>query len=270
MKNRDRKQASLTPEELLRLRIDFYVFASTTQVVLQDILTLIDSPAFLCWIKNLRSQLGISKVPFMDFKKLLKFTSIINSTRKTKLTDEKVMAFIAKASRWQEVLSAWNPKTGQKRKILETETENILRKLRRPYYLADIAMQAMLIGKVGWDNQLWRIINNGSYIPKPSVAIFINPRTTYPELKEAIKQVKSMFFRPRELEDGSVYKPKLPNYVPNVYDYHLWYWERIKGKTYAQIANEWVDNRPDDPEQAKIGEIEVLKGVRKYKSLLSF
>jgi|GEM_PF-5317854 len=276
MKNRDIK-SPLSSKELIKLRIPYTVsfagamyekkygtsFDVSSGVILQDIITLIDSPAFLERIVKLRKKLGVIKVPVKSNVELLRVLGIKKKgTVSVTEANRWIGKIISSPENWQKFLTIWNKKVHPKRKTLESGAERILEELRRPYYLADITMQAVLLGIVGWDGNIWKLIDENSYIPKPNTAIFVNPRTTYPEVKEALKQIKDLFSRSQP--------QKLQNYVPNIEQYSWWYWGRVEGKKYSQIADDWAGKHQDDKQQSEVTEIDVLKGVRKYKSLLSF
>jgi hypothetical protein len=55
------------------------------------------------------------------------------------------------------------------------------------------------------------------------------------------------------------------DFTPNIRKYREWYWERIKGKTYQQIADEWLEQHEDE----NTTYLDVLKAVKTYQKLLN-
>ena len=59
----------------------------------------------------------------------------------------------------------------------------------------------------------------------------------------------------------SYYRPRV-DVTPNIRKYRGWYWERIKGKTGKQIADEW-------PNSEIVTDLDVFKAVKIYSQLLT-
>jgi hypothetical protein len=62
----------------------------------------------------------------------------------------------------------------------------------------------------------------------------------------------------------SYYQPRI-DVTPNIKKYRNWYWERIKGKTYQTIADEWIEKH----EMENTTYLDVLKAVKTYEKLLA-
>jgi len=257
-------------EELLKLRIQFYFLMTnldvSVKVRFQDVLTLIDSPAFLQWVKKVRNDLHISKVPFTSPRKLLLTANAIKPSSNLNATPKHVMQVLRYSQQWQLIYKAWYKNKPSKKEAIEAEAKRMFYDLNRHYYLWNVALQAVILGMVGDVNKTTEFVSGKLHFPFPNIIIVPNPRTTYKEVKAGLREAKRYYKLPHKLSSGKKYKPKLPKYVPNFEKYYVWYWQRLESKTYADIANDWVDKHPEDD---NVGEIEVLKGVKKYTSLLS-
>jgi len=95
----------------------------------------------------------------------------------------------------------------------------------------------------------------------PPVAIFVSPTTTYDDIKEEFRKAKEMMKTDKRL---SYYQPRT-DLTPNIRKYRHWYWERIKGKTHQQIADEWLEKH----ETENTTYLDVLKAVKTYEKLLA-
>jgi hypothetical protein len=95
----------------------------------------------------------------------------------------------------------------------------------------------------------------------PSIAIYISPSSTYKELEEEFRNAKQMM----ATDERFSYCPPRTDFAPNIRKYREWYWERLKGKTYQLIADEWLTKH----ENENTTYLDVLKAVKTYKKLLA-
>ena len=95
----------------------------------------------------------------------------------------------------------------------------------------------------------------------PPVAIFVSPTSTYEDVKEEFRKAKELMQTDKRL---SYYQPRT-DLTPNIRKYREWYWERIKGKTYQQIADDWLEKHEDE----NTTYLDILKAVKVYPKLLN-
>jgi hypothetical protein len=95
----------------------------------------------------------------------------------------------------------------------------------------------------------------------PPAAIFVSPTSTYEDVKEEFRKAKEMMKTDKRL---SYYQPRI-DLAPNIRKYREWYWDRIKGKTYRTIADEWIERH----ETENTTYLDVLKAIKTYEKLLA-
>jgi hypothetical protein len=154
--------------------------------------------------------------------------------------------------------------------LIANEVNLVCVKFNRPPYFAEVVKQAIFCGAIDKNalrHTYAKIIENdqmfstGGHFQLPQTAILISPITTYEELKKVFREAKELFKTDERL---IYYQPRLDT-VSNIKKYRDWYWERVKGKKYQEIADEWVEKHEDE----NTTYLDVLKAVKLYKKLLS-
>jgi len=227
-------------EDLLKLKIEVLV---RNKIRFQDIVLMVDRPKFLKEIEEIRKLLKIQG-SMKD----------IDPQRKG-------------AGVWQLAYREWVKKNPVKAKLLKQELNKLLNKLKYLFYYSRDIAQAILFGVVVDicpSVPPVKIFTPNSTIPCPTVAILPTPRTTYDEVKEALRHAKKIYKQWPELKTV-----KTPDTYSNIRKYRYWYWERLiiengKPKKYNEIAKEWCKKH----EKENTTYIEVIKGVKEYKNLL--
>jgi len=301
----------LSNEDLLNLQIAYYFQTSITHVQVQDILVYIDSPVFLQEVKNARKVLKIKEAPFDNYTNLYA-TYIENSpfsgfgmTPKqfSKLEDRRshICRLLTNENAWQTIFSRWKKRNSKKINALGSLVNKILIRFEQPYTKKAITQQAILLGFIGYSNDIRFRLHGKITFSQPTNVLVVDHRTTYKQVKEALKLIKSLYNQPKKDSQGKIHKSNKTSYYPKIMDYHQWYWKRLEGLTYAEIADWWYDKlNPevdyDDKyktyvnefsntnlltrqqfedqlerefEKVKIvDETEIIKGVKKYQKIL--
>ena len=269
---------------LKSLRVDYFGNAEKN-LRLQDIVTLIDSPAFLKEIANIREKRKIV-TPVLQGNELLqtanapdKKTYVVTGKSKSgnyfteepfidrPLNNREISYLLSKYASWRRVFEYWSKKFPKQSDGLEIETRKLLIRLKRPYYLIDVALQAILFNISTDTNDIFWIIKNDVSLPEYSLAIVVNPRTTVEEVKQALRKAKKTF----KTTYPEMYVKKLPDVYPNILHYQAWYWMRLDGRPYSQILKDWENAQvlDEDEELPPYTYTDVIKGVKSYKNLLS-
>lgn len=151
--------------------------------------------------------------------------------------------------------------------ILEYECYLLCYEFNRPPHFAQAIQETIFCGAVTEDtfeptkakiierNALWF----GATLPP--IAIFVSPTSTYEDVKEEFRKAKGIMKTDKRL---SYYQPRV-DLAPNIRKYREWYWERIKGKTYQQISDEWIKKHENETTTY----LDVLKAVKTYEKLLA-
>lgn len=151
--------------------------------------------------------------------------------------------------------------------MLDAECNLICFEFNRPTYFVESVEQAIFCGAV--DDKHFKpteakVVNfgeMGAWETFERVAIFVSPTSTYEEVKEEFRKAKELMKTDKRL---SYYRPRV-DVTPNTRKYRDWYWERIKGKTYQQIADEYVKKN----ENELTTDLDVLKAIKTYSTLLT-
>lgn len=237
-------------EELLKLRITYYLMSHASLVQIQDVLAYIDSPAFLKEVKNAREVLKIKEVPYAEYDKLyamyrnkdsLGMGMSPESFSKLKQTKHKIICQIISENRgWNIILNEWFKRNPNKKQKLEGITNKILKRFEQNYTKKKITQQAILLGFIGYDSQISFRFQGKVDFPDPTDVLIVDYRTTYKEVKQALKFLKGRYYQPRKDSKGNIWKFKPQSYYPKIMDYHSWYWKRVAGLTYPEILNWWA------------------------------
>jgi len=254
-------------EDLLRLKIGVQ---TKNDIAYQEMAILVDNPYFLEKLHDIRSRYKVIKsLSLQDYfggtdyyKPTEDFKVKIPSKRYERINNFKRLF----PEQYEALRENYNPfATGS----LIAETNLLCFEFKRPFFFAEVICQAIFCGAV--NDEFYKatgakVIDISDLGPLefhlPQAAIMVTPTSTYEAVKDALRQAKELIQADKRL---SYYQPRLDT-VNSIRKYRQWYWERLKGKTYASIADDWVSKHAD---QGNIGENEVLKGVKTYKTLLS-
>jgi len=239
---------------------------SNNDIYYQELALLFDKPVFLNMLSVLRKEYGfVNLVPFdkcEDFNVLSEldgkgFTKI-NLSKYTKIENLKKSFPLY----YDSIEGSDDAPI-----IFENECYLLCYEFNRPPYFLDAIEQSIYSGVVTDENfkptkaeiiepdVMWF----GSTLPP--IAIFISPTSTYEDVKEEFRKAKELMKTDKRL---SYYQPRI-DLAPNIRKYRDWYWERIKGKTYQLIADEWLEKH----ENENTTYLDVLKAVKIYEKLLA-
>lgn len=241
---------------------------TNNDVYFQELALLFDKPAFINLLPDLRQTYRVPNLfSIEDFDEELNFhlhnthfreTTKINTTKYSKIGELKglfpdLYEFVKDGSDMPEVLDA--------------ECNLICFEFNRPTYFVEAIEQAIFCGAV--DDKHFkpteaRVVNfgeMGAWETFERVAIFVSPTSTYEEVKEEFRKAKELMKTDKRL---SYYRSRV-DATPNTRKYREWYWERVQGKTYQVIADEYVGRN----ENELTTDLDVLKAVKTYTTLLT-
>jgi len=239
---------------------------SNNDIYYQELALLFDKPAFLNMLPILRKEYGfVNLIPFDERENFDVLSELddkgftkINLSKYTKIENLK-KSF---PSYYDSIKGSDDAPI-----IFENECYLLCYEFNRPPYFLD-AIEQSIYSSVVTDknfkptkaeiiepNSLWF----GDTLPP--VAIFISPISTYEDVKEEFRKAKELMKTDKRL---SYYQPRI-DLAPNIRKYRDWYWERIKGKTYQLIADEWVEKYKNE----NTTYLDVLKAVKIYEKLLA-
>lgn len=246
---------------------DFKIDIKTqNDVYYQELALLFDKPNLLNLLSNLRTTYGIVNLfPISDIDKL---TDIYFRQNLRLVTID--LSKYSKTNELKESFPDFYEFICNKNDMpimLDAECNLICFEFNRPTYFVESIEQAIFCGAV--DDKHFKpteakVVNfgeMGAWETFERIAIFVSPTSTYEEVKEEFRKAKDLMKTDKRL---SYYRPRV-DVTPNIRKYRNWYWERIKGKTYQQIADEWVNQY----ENEMTTDIDVLKAVKTYTNLLS-
>lgn len=257
---------------LLDLKIDIQV---ENNLAFQEIALLVDKPDFLQMLPLLRKDLGIVNLVTLDEFMDIAYDKPFHSKEKKKINlskykDAKTFKEFAKDNELM-VSSGGLEDEMDLFQLIATEVNLTCLQFKRPPYFADVVRQAIYCGAVNEDYfkptnaqviEKDILFSTSGHFQLPQIAIFISPTTTYEELKNVFRKANSLFKTDKRL---IYYQPRV-DITPNIKKYRGWYWERISGKTYEQIADDWNETHNDETSAIYL---DVLKAVKTYKKLLA-
>lgn len=257
-------------EDLLKLKIDIRV---NDNVTYQEIALLLDKPDFLQILSLLRETYKVTKFvglnEYHDHSYEFIFKMHLHDKGTIHLDKYKRMGELRK--RFPDRFKFLDEsETMPFPDRLDAECNLICFEFNRPYFFTEVIRQAMFCSVVD-DTYFWAtqttVIDGLEMAPweysLPQAAILVSPVSNYESVKKAFREAKELIQTDKRL---SYYQPRTDT-VSNIKKYRHWYWERVKGKIYSQISNDWTDEHPDD--EPAMDENFVLKGVKKYKQLLT-
>jgi hypothetical protein len=256
---------------LLDLKIEIGAKSDTS---FQELCLLFDKSEFLDLLPVLRRDLGIREIvgpeEFIDEA----YDKPFNSKEKKKINlskykgVEEIKKFIEKNESFFG--SGGIEKEMDMYQLVATEIDLICIRFNRPPYFGEAIRQAIYCGMTvdeSFHPTSAEIIENSnayataSYFKLPQAAIFVSPTSTYEDVKSALRQINDLYSTEKSL---SYYRPRV-DIIPNIKKYREWYWERIKGKTYQIIADEWVEKFENETTTY----LDILKAVKTYEKLLA-
>jgi len=241
---------------------------SNKDILYQELALLFDKPKFLNLLSNLRKTYDIVKLLPLD-----NFIENIDDFYKKNYIEVKID--LSKYTKMPEIEESFHAfflllggsPTNFLPEMLDAECNLICFEFNRPPHFVDAITQAICCGAVNdtyfkpTEAQSVNFEEMGAWPTLERVAIFVSPTSTYEEVKEEFRKAKDMMKTNKYL---SYYQPRT-DLTPNIRKYRHWYWERIKGKTYQAIADEWVDKH----ESENTTYLDVLKAVKTYEKLLT-
>ncbi|MFH1792731.1 MAG: hypothetical protein ABH819_03810 [Patescibacteria group bacterium] len=250
------------------LKIDIQI---DNNLAFQEIALLVDKPDFLQMLPFLRKDLGIVNLVSLDEFMDTAYDKPLHSKGKKKinLSKYKDAGKFKEFAKYNEIMATSGDLEDEMDlfQLIATEVNLTCLQFKRPPYFADVVRQAIYCGAVNEDYfkptsaQIVEkdiLFSTSGHFQLPQIAIFISPTTTYEELKTVFREANSLFKTDKRL---IYYQPRV-DITPNIRKYRKWYWERIKGKTYKQIADECPDNEV-------VTDLDILKAVKTYSNLLA-
>lgn len=250
-------------EDLLKLKIDIQTKDDTSFL---ELAILFDKPEFLQMLPQFRKDYDIDQV--LDPDKFYKrVNNLDNKTAKinfSKYQKRKELLRIAKENHWniQEEMDMYQ--------MLDTEANLVCYQFKRPPYFDEAVKQAIFCGCFEGDSlgtTSVEIIEDGrllnvSDFQLPQVAILVSPTTTHKTLQSSFQVAQMLYKTNPKL---SYFQPRV-DFVNNIREYRYFYWKRLKGITYKQIADDW--RIKELPKEDMTTYLEVMRGVKIYTKLL--
>jgi hypothetical protein len=246
-------------EDLLKLRIDIQTKDDTSFL---ELAIFFDKPEFLQMLPQFRKDYGIGKL--IDPDKFYETTGDLDKkTARINFSKyQKPKELVENSSSLDEKMDMYQ--------MLDTEANLVCYQFKRPPCFDEAVKQAIFCGCFEGDSlgtTTVEIIENGrllnvSDFQLPQLAILISPNTTYKTLKSSF-QVAQMLYK---TNPKLTYFRSRVDFVNNIRKYRYFYWKRLAGKTYEQIANDWrIKQIPKDDMTTYL---EAMRGVKIYTKLL--
>ena len=249
---------------LLDLKIDIH---TDRDIDYQELALLFDKPKFLNLLPYLRKNYQVVNfVPLKDFGEELESHFQEHFVKNTKVKID-----LSKYTKVTEVKDSFpdfydflngNP-SSYLPEMLDAECNLICYEFNRPPYFVDAIEQVIFCNAV--NDKFFKPTKAipvdsyflGAWPTLAQLAIFVSPISTYEDVEEEFRKAKEMMKTDKRL---SYYRPRI-DIAPNIRKYRDWYWKRIKGDTYQEIADDWS-------KRDIITYLEVLKGVQAYEKRL--
>lgn len=257
----------MKPEYLSKLKIEILTKNETNFL---ELAIFFDKPEFLQMLPQFRKDYGIDQPIKLD-----KYTDTINEleNRTGKINFAKYQEpkqLIEYAEKNQLLLTEDIEDEMDLYQRLDTEANLVCYQFKRPPYFTEAVKQAIFCGAVEGDfisSTSVEVLEGGllkdaSCFQLPQLAILISPTTTYDTLKKSFQIVQTLYKTDPKL---SYFRPRV-DFVNNIRKYRFFYWERLTGKTYEKIADDWVEKQLPKEDMATY--LEVMRGVKIYKNLL--
>jgi len=193
-------------DKLCKLKVEIQ---SSNLFRYREIAILVDKPKFLEEIKKIRKGVGIDEL------------------------------LPLKSSNWFGASLKWAKQFPQKDKSLMSHAKRLCREFKRPVYMVNDIYEAILFGKVIVSNTPVGVVQKGTIVERPYVAIFPSPYTTTEDLKTALKQVKQIYkgTNPFNFLTSNLQVSDYKNTSFNAIKEHReLYWRNLAGESYTEIA----------------------------------
>ncbi len=261
-------------EDLLKFKIKINC-KNKNKLAYQDMAYLVDKPAFLKLIPDLRKQYSIKKlIPLKDFskwwvKKIKKDLYLNKNKNAYFLSIEKSLKEYKKNPDNLKKLFSMLPYHQR----FDWETQFLTRRFKRPGYFHLIIKHAIVCGEVNdksWQTTYATVMPPELPVtdsPLPEVVIVVSPMTRSTELEKVFKkQVQKLFEKNKDnLKYLSVVKDVT---APKTRRSRRWYWLSLSGKKPGDIYEiEYLN--PDKPSKEKDINIEsISKTIDRYQKIL--
>lgn len=260
-------------EDLLDLKIEIIDNGNTK--TFQEIALLIDKPEYLRLIGKIREEYPIyggGNPVDSDFSDI--YSSFFNrECNDINLAKYKSLANFQRLlpKDYKNVMAS----TKNTDMVLRLQTEAVLTcfEFGRPYYFVPITIQSFIYDAVD-ANFLQRthaVVQDDDYtlyrfneVKIPQVVIEMSPHSTYDDIKQAIRDSKKIF----KTDQRFKYFGGKPDYHDEIRKYRYWYWERLAGKKFSEIAKEWNTSQQKKGFIDDTVDIDIIKAVKTYKELL--
>lgn len=247
--------------DLLKLKIDIKTKDDTNFL---ELAIFFDKPEFLQLLPRLRKDYGVEHLISPD-KYLESINKLDSKTAKinfSKYKNSKELTKVAKDNQWNIEAEM------DMYQMLDTEANIICYQFKRPPCFVEAVKQALFCGSVEGD---WlgttsvEVIESGlpvnaSSFQLPQLAIFVSPTTTYESVKKSFQVAQTLYKTDPKI---AYFRPRV-DFVNNIRKYRHFYWERLQGKTYQVISDEWIKKHENETTTY----LDVLKAVKNYKKLL--
>jgi len=256
---------------LLDLKIDIQ---AKNNLAFQEIALLVDKPDFLNLLPLLRNDFGVVNLVGLDEYMNVTYDKPFHNKEKKKINFAKYKDAnkLKEFAKENEIMATYGRLDDEMDlfQLIATEVNLACIQFKRPPYFADVVRQAVFCGAVNDDCfkptsaqviEKDLLFSTAGYFQLPQIAILISPTTTYEELKEVFRNANKLYKTDKRL---IYYQPRVDT-TPNIKKYRNWYWERINGKTFEDIADDW--NKKHNDETSAIY-LDVLKAVKAYEKLL--
>lgn len=258
-------------EDLARLKIDVQTDNDRNFLELS---ILFDKPEFLEWLPKIRNKYHLKLAPLDKYDEVINSFDSVDRGRFDMSLYEDIKGLKEYAKQNETFLTNLEDNDAELYQKLETDAVILCYIFSRPPYFLVPVLQALLCGAVDGDyfyptkyhivENDWLQTTTGSF-QLPQVVISVSPTSTDVEIKEQVRFARYLLKTDKKL---SYYKPRVDK-VNKIRAYREWYWQHLAGKTYVQIATEWMDNPNVDSSDSGSDENRILKGVTYYKKLLA-
>lgn len=249
------------------LKIDIQ---TSKDVFYQELALLFDKQQFLNLLSDLRQTYKVVNLfPLNDFEEELDIH--LHDTH----FKESVKVNLSKYSKAKELKKSFPDfysflsDENNMPEMLDAECNLVCFEFNRPPYFVEAIEQAIFCGAVDdthFKPTEAKVVNfeeMGAWSTLERVAIFVSPTSTYEDVKEEFRKAKELMKSDKRL---SYYQPQ-SDIAPNIRKYCEWYWKRIKGDTYQEIADDWVKRQL--PKEDYTTYLDVLKAFKTYEKLLA-
>lgn len=247
--------------DLLKLKIDIKTKDDTNFL---ELAIFFDKPEFLQLLPKLRKEYSVDHLIEPE-KYLNRINELDTKTTKinfSKYRNTKELIKIAKNNHWDIETEM------DMYQMLDTEANIICYQFKRPPCFVEAVKQTIFCGSVEGD---WlgmtsvEVIESGlplnaSSFQLPQLAILVSPATTYESVKKSFQIAQTLNKTDPKL---AYFRPRV-DFVNNIRKYRYFYWERLEGKTYQVISDEWIKKHENETTTY----LDVLKAVKNYKKLL--